>query len=134
MFAFYSCAVNNNDIARYKNKFETHKTDFDVLVSLVKNQDLKAGYPINLNNLPTNIRKLLTSLAISDVNINLTKCSDLVEYEFRSSWSSRASLYFSKSSCNKEQSVIGYHDKTSKMIEVWGLGDGWTMWIDYDGI
>ena len=42
-------------------------------------------------------------------------------------------FYFTKNICDKTQTVKGYHLKGG-MIEVWGLGDGWLMWIDYDYI
>ena len=42
-------------------------------------------------------------------------------------------VYFNKNDCEKVQTKIGYHSK-STMIEVWGLGNGWYMWIDYDFI
>lgn len=128
LITFSSCSVNNWDIKSYQKKFEVHKT----LVSLLKAENIRAGYPINENNLPENIQNIIEDLNIS--NINITQCKDLVDYEFISSWSSKATLYFSKDSCNKEQTIKGYHAKTSEMIEVWGLGDGWVMWIDYDFI
>lgn len=132
LITFSSCSVNNWDIKSYQKKFEVHKNDFETLVSLLKAENIRAGYPINENNLPENIQNIIEDLNIS--NINITQCKDLVDYEFTSSWSSKATLYFSKDSCNKEQTIKGYHAKTSEMIEVWGLGDGWVMWIDYDFI
>ncbi len=130
-----SCrSVNNSDIYRYKRKFERHKKDFENLVRLLKTQNIKVGYPINENVLPESIQTILINLDISDVNLNLTQCDNIADYQFTSSWSSKATLYFSKDTCNKRQTEKGFHDKTSKMIEVWGLGDDWIMWIDHDFI
>jgi hypothetical protein len=129
-----SCSVNNWDIKRYQNKFETHQKDFEILVNLLKTQDIKVGYSINENDLPKNIQNIIGDLNISNINLNVTQCKGSVDYEFTSSWSSKATLYFSKDTCNKKQTIKGYHSKTSEMIEVWGLGDGWIMWIDYDFI
>jgi hypothetical protein len=130
----HSCSVNSDDINRYQTRFESHKQEFGILVKLLKEQNLRVGYSIRENELPENIRTLLQKLEISAVNLNTTECQDIVYYQFTSSWSSMATLYFSKDSCDKVQAVKGYHSKSSEMIEVWGLGDGWIMWIDYDFI
>jgi hypothetical protein len=36
--------------------------------------------------------------------------------------------------CNIEMTIKSYHSKPSEMIEVWGMGDGWILWVDYDFI
>ena len=41
------CSINTRDINRYQNKFEAHKEEFEALVSLLKLQSIKVGYPIN---------------------------------------------------------------------------------------
>jgi len=128
------CSVNTLDINRYQNKFEAHKGEFEALLSLLKLQNIKPGYPINKNELPQNIRRILDNLDISDVNTNATSCGDTPAYEFTTSWSSKATLYFSKDSCNKAETIKGYHKKASETIELWGMGDDWVMWIDYDFI
>lgn len=128
------CSVNSFDIYRYRYKFETHKEEFEELVSLLKSQNIKVGYPINVNELPKNIRSILNNLDISDVNTNASSCKDTPAYEFTTSWSSKATLYFSKDSCNKEQTIKGYHEKASETIELWGMGNDWFMWIDHDFI
>lgn len=130
--SFSSCSVNDYDINRYKSKFEKHKKDFDKLVGLLQTQNIKIGYPINESDLPESIQDILRKLNISDVNLNLTKCEGFVEYQFTSSWSRKATLHFSKDACYSEQTEKDFHGKTSEMIEVWDLGDEWTMWIDHD--
>ena len=132
--ALYMCSVNTLDIYRYKNKFETHKDEFETLVSLLKLQDIKVGYPINVNDLPKSIHVILDNLNISDVNTNHSSCKDTPAYEFTTSWSSKATLYFLKDPCNKAQTIKGYHEKVSETIELWGMGNDWIMWIDYDFI
>lgn len=129
-----SCSVNTWDVDRYKSKFQANKTDFDTLVHLLKGPSLRVGYSINENELPESIQTILHDLEISAVSLNTTVCEGVIDYQFISSWSSKATLYFSKDSCDKEQTVKGYYSKKSEMIEVWGLGDGWTMWIDHDFI
>ena len=129
-----SCSVNAWDVNRYRDKFEAHKKDFETLVQMLEEQQIKVDYSININELPIVIQTILRDLAISDVNLNATNCQDLIDYQFTSSWSSKATLYFSKVNCNKEQTRKGYHSKASEMIEIWGLGNGWIMWIDHDFI
>jgi hypothetical protein len=129
-----SCSVNNWDISGYRSKFETHRKDFETLVKLLAEQNIKVGYSINENELPESIKIALDHLDISDVNLNTTMCQGSIDYQFTSSWSSNATLYFSKDACNKEQTSKGYHANSSEMIEVWGLGDEWIMWIDHDFI
>lgn len=134
IFTFNSCSITGNDIDRYRSQFEKQKNNFETLINLLKTQDLKIGFSVNENDLPDNIKKILSDLDISNINVNNTSCNGLVDYEFTSSWSSKATLYFSKDFCNKEQTTKGYHAKTSEMIEVWGMGNDWIMWIDYDFI
>jgi hypothetical protein len=104
------------------------------LVSLLKTQSIKVGFSVNENEFPKDIQEALQKLGISDVNLNFTHCDGMLDYEFTTTWSSKATLYFLKDFCNKKQTVKGFHYKPSDMIEVWGLGHEWTMWIDYDFI
>ncbi|MDF2189232.1 hypothetical protein [Paraflavitalea sp. CAU 1676] len=127
-----SCAPNRYDINRYKRKFEEHRSDFDSLVSLLKTQNLQDGPPVNVNNLPDNIQRQLAALEVFDISVSFTGCTDTAVYEFTSSWSSKAALHFSWDLCDKDQASKGYHGKSGEMIEVWGMGDGWIMWIDSD--
>ena len=113
---------------------EIHKNNFEKLINLLKTEHVRVGYSINENNLSHNIQKILLDLEITNVRTTYTNCDGLIEYEFSSFWTRKASLYFSKNLCEKEQSRKGYHANPSEMIEVWGLGDGWIMWIDYDFI
>ncbi len=129
-----SCSVNKSDINRYRSKFEANKKDFETLVELLKEQSIRVGYSINESELPAGIKAILNELDISDVNLSTTRCHGSIDYQFTASWSSNATLYFSKDTCNNEQAIKGYHANSSEMIEVWGLGDGWTMWIDHDFI
>ena len=133
-FSITSCSVNSCDINRYKSKFESNKQDFEKLVQLLKQQDIRIGYSINENELTEDTKAILRVLDINDVNLNITSCQGLIDYQFTSSWSRKATLYFSKDSCNKEQTIKGYHANLTEMVEIWGLGDGWTMWIDHDFI
>ena len=130
---FYTCSVNQWDVDSYISKFERNRKDFERLVYLLKGSNLKAGPPINENELSKNIQIILKNLDVVDVNL-IVRCQGITEYQFTTSWSNNATVYFTKQSCDKEQVVKGYHAKKSEMIEVWGLGNDWTMWIDYDFI
>ena len=129
--ALTSCSINTRDISSYQNIFEAHKGEFEALVGLLKLQNIKVGYPINENELPNSIKVMLENLNISDINLNASSCKDTPAYEFTTSWNGKA-LSFSKDPCNKTQTVKGYHEKVSETIELWGMGNDWTMWIDYD--
>lgn len=129
------CSVNKWDVFRYKNKFERNKKEFEQLVNLLKTQNIRVGYSINQNELSDEIQACLNNLDITDLNLNHTNCEGLAEFEFTTSWCSTATLYFAKNSCNMELTKKGDHeDISSSKIEIWGLGDGWVMWIDYDFI
>jgi hypothetical protein len=135
MLVQLTCRINSWDVFRYKNKFERNKKEFEQLVNLLKTQNIRVGYSINPNELPDEIQERLNKLDITDVNLNDTNCEGLAEFEFTTSWCSAAHLYISKDSCDMEQTKNGYHRETdSSLIEIWGLGDGWYMWIDYDFI
>lgn len=128
------CSVNNWDVNRYKRKFEANKEDFEKLVNLLKHENIKVGYSVRRNELSDRVQQILNELDIYDVVLDITQCPNVIEYQFTSSWSRKATLYFSKNICNKEQTVKGFHSTPTEMIEVWGLGDDWTMWIDHDFI
>lgn len=134
VLACCSCSVNSWDVSRYQGKFERNKKDFEQLVRLLKSQNLKAGYPVNENELTGDIRDVLDDLDISEVNLDYTDCQGPVSYEFAVSWSLKATVYFKKMACSKEETRKGYHANITEMVEVWGLGDGWMMWIDHDFI
>jgi hypothetical protein len=129
------CKVNNFDVFRYKNKFERNKKEFEQLVNLLNAQNIQVGYLINQNELPDEIQECLNNLDITDLNLNHTNCEGLIKFEFTTSWCSTAHLYIAKDSCDMEHTKKGYHRETnSSLIEIWGLGDGWFMWIDHDFI
>jgi hypothetical protein len=129
------CKVNNWDVFRYKNKFQRNKKEFEQLITLLKTQNIRVGYFINQNELPDEIKECLNNLDITDLSLKLTNCEGLTEFEFTTSWCSKAHLFISKDPCDMEHTKKGYHRETnSSLIEIWGLGDGWVMWIDHDFI
>jgi hypothetical protein len=132
-----NCSVNKVDINNYLNNFEDKKKDFDeLIIGLLNNESIvgKVGHTINENELSKPIKDKLDKLGIINVERSYSKCPDTTEINLTTNWTTKATVYFTKDICDKEQSAKGYHAKTSQMIEVWGLGDGWIMWIDYDFI
>jgi hypothetical protein len=129
-----NCSVGSSDIETYKGKFYAHKNTFNNIVTRLRTENIKVGFTVNENELSADVQKILAELGIKDINTSMTTCNGVVEYQFTSIWSSNATLYFSKNECNKQQSKTGFHSKMSEMIEVWGLGNDWIMWIDYDTI
>lgn len=129
-----SCSVNKYDINRFQARFESKRQMFETLVQLLDKQNLRVGHSINENELPENVQEILQNLEISTISLNHTQCQGVLDYQLTTTWSRTSTLYFSKDKCDKIQTVKGYHSKHSEMIEVWGLGEGWIMWIDYDFI
>ncbi|MEI6950614.1 hypothetical protein V9K67_25750 [Paraflavisolibacter sp. H34] len=99
----FGCPINNWDVERYRRKFEIHRNDFDKLVASLNTANIKAGYSIDESELPEAVQSILEELEVHDVNLDRTHCSGILHYQFTSSWCEKATLYFSKDACNKEQ-------------------------------
>ena len=132
--SFTNCSINQWDVNRYISRFERNQKDFDTLVALLKTENIQVGYPIYQNKLSERTRNLIYELDLSDTHVTTTACPYTPDYEFATSWSLKATVYFTKTVCNKEQTIKGYHARVSESVEVWGLGNGWMMWIDHDFI
>jgi hypothetical protein len=133
MILLSCCGINSWDVSRYKNKFESNKESFDKLVSLMKKEKLEVSSSIRESELSNQVQDLLNDLKINRVNVSATLCEGMVTYQFETDWSGIATLYFSRETCNKEQTEKGYHF-TSGNIEIWGMGEDWLMMIDHDFI
>jgi len=77
--------------------------------------------------------KKLGSLDVLALTITETNCGE-PEIEFITSWTDYpiGQMYLTKD-CSDEKSGKGNYWK-SGFIEVWGLGDGWMIWVDSDPI
>lgn len=131
-----NCQVTKSDTENYIEKFTECKVEFEILAKkITQNKELlgKIGYGIDINEIDSEIKTKLENLGINDINLKYSECEKITEVELVTNWTKNATVYFNKNECDKEQSKIGYHSK-STMIEVWGLGNGWIMWIDYDFI
>jgi len=127
----YSCQVTESDTKNYIEKFNANKVDFGKLALEIN--EYKVLSSKGDNEIYSKFEDGLNDLNIQRINISKTSCKDVFEIEFTTSWSKNATVYFTKNECVTEQSNVNYHSK-SEMIEVWGLGNGWIMWIDYDFI
>ena len=131
-----NCQITKSDTESYIEKFSENKVEFEVLAKkIAENKDLanKIGYGININEIDSEIKVKLESLGIEDINLKHSECERITEVELITNWTKNATVCLNKNECDTKQSKIGYHSKTT-MIEVWGLGNGWVMWIDYDFI
>jgi hypothetical protein len=135
-FTLTKCQVTKSDTENYIEKFNENKIEFDLLAKKIGQDKLllgKIGYSINENELDSILKTELENIGVQDINLKHSECEKIAEVEFVMNWTKNATVYFNKNDCEKEQTKVGYHSK-STMIEVWGLGNGWYMWIDYDFI
>jgi hypothetical protein len=128
------CRVNSWDIYRYKRQFDSNRKQYNELVEGLKKCPLRVGYTVYTNELPEHLQELIDELNITNVNSRFTPCDGKVEYQFESLWSNKIHLFFTYNTCEIEQSALVAHVIMSEMIELWGLGKGWVMMIDYDFI
>ena len=135
-FTLTKCQVTKSDTENYIEKFSENKIEFDLLAKKISQDKLllgKIGYSINKNEIDSILQTELENIGVDNINLKYSECEKITEVEFVMNWTKNATVYFNKNDCKKEQTKIGYHSKTT-MIEVWGLGNGWCMWIDYDFI
>ncbi|KOP35997.1 hypothetical protein DBB36_19435 [Flavobacterium sp. WLB] len=134
--ALFSCEVSKSDTEGYIDKFYSNKIAFEKVAEKIyadKELTKRTGRRIPENKIDPEIKNDLEKLGIESFTIYKANCKKDIEVEFILNWTKNATLYLVKNNCNFDRSKIGYHSKTT-MIEVWGLGNGWIMWIDYDFI
>ena len=130
-----SCSKTRSDIKSYIDKFYSNKSDFDKIVASLSADGTvmnRVGYFINKNNLNKDVRDILDKLDITDISTNSSDCKGIAQFQLEANWTTKEHIYFTKDSCDYEQTAKGYHKQTSEFIEVYGLGDNWLMWVDYD--
>lgn len=136
LLSFSNCQVTESDAERYIEKFTENKSDFEKLAQKISSDKkllTKIDHSVEENEIEADIKEQLDGLDIGSFNILSTECDGIVKVEFVVNWTKNATVYFDKDNCEKTMTKKGYHSKAG-MIEVWGLGDGWVMWIDYDYI
>jgi hypothetical protein len=124
-------------VGTYKEFFYENKEVFEQLIKEIQNDKSitdKMGLFQSVDKLEDELKiKKLRRLEINTLAIDPTTCGQ-PKVEFLTSWTDYpiGQLYLTKD-CVDEQSKKGYYSKGG-FIEVWGLGDGWIIWIDSDPI
>ncbi|MFC4815551.1 hypothetical protein [Flavobacterium sp. GCM10023249] len=135
-FFVSSCSVTESDTESYIARFYENKIVFERLVQKV-NEDQYAlstiGHSINKSKVHPGIQEDIEDLEIATLQLSTTDCHGITQTELSVNWTTHATVTFIKSKCPSIETKKGYHSK-NQMIEVWGLGEGWTMMIDYDFI
>jgi hypothetical protein len=141
--ALIGCDYINTDKRRidkaesYKLFFYEHKTVFEQLIKEIQSDESiinQMGLLQDVEKLEDKLKvKKFRRLEVQAFSINQTSCEQ-PKIEFITSWTHYpiGQMYLTKD-CPGENSKEGKYWK-SGFIEVWGLGDGWSIWIDSDFI
>ena len=92
----------------------------------------RVGYFVNKNDLNKDVRDILDKLNITGISTSSSDCKGVLQFQLEANWTTKEHIYFTKDGCDYEQTAKGYYKQTSDYIEVYGLGDNWLMWVDYD--
>ena len=130
-----SCSVTESDINGYIDRFYNNKSDFDRIITSVSTNGTitsRIGYFINKNDLDEDTQVILSKLDITDLSTSSSDCKGIAQYELEADWTTKVHIYFTKDKCDYVETKRGFRKQASEYIEVYGLGDNWLMWIDYD--
>jgi len=121
----------------YKEFFYKNQDTFDHIVLRIAENATKnnlIGKRLELYEFDELTIKQLRRLEIEYIVIHETNCG-LLEIEFATSWTDYpiGQTYLSYD-CSDEKSTKGNYWSDGNFIEVWGLGDNWTIWVDSDFI
>tara|TARA_B100000809_G_C15103294_1_gene517754 strand:+ start:325 stop:783 length:459 start_codon:yes stop_codon:yes gene_type:complete len=93
------------------------------------------GLYINPDELDGELSQKLKEKGVIRLSV-VDLADDCKEVEYSLDWTEYpiGSLYLTWSSCDSKQTKKGYYKDNFNInfIEVWGLGDNWSMWIDSD--
>lgn len=135
--AIANCSTSSN-VNHYKERFYEHQQDFEKLIVILKRDTGMArqiGRSFSAQDMSSEIQKKLNDLGIVTIEFNNNHCPGKSHINLSTSWTSKGSVSLVKDVCDKEQTKKGYHGKAaSGTIDIWGLGDGWLLWIDDDFI
>ncbi|MCZ8330213.1 MAG: hypothetical protein O9282_02755 [Flavobacterium sp.] len=134
-FLSFSCSFTDSDVLDIKEKFSENKPEFEKLVSIILNDEnltYQSGYFIDAKSIKKNILENLEDLEIKLDNIDKTDCEKF-DVTFELLWDNSVHIFMVKEGCPSEKSSKNYIQK-GEMIDTYGLGDGWVLWIDYDFI
>jgi hypothetical protein len=135
LFLFVSCGFYESNVIDVKDRFFDNKLEFEKLVStILKNKTLTSqyGHFIKKDEIDKIIKEDLESLNVELNDINKIDC-DKFNVTFELIWNNSVHIFLMKEGCRSEYSKSDYIQKGG-MIDTYGLGDGWVMWIDHDYI
>ena len=134
-FLSFSCSFTDSDVLDIKEKFSENKPEFEKLVSIILNDEnltYQSGHFIDAKSIKKNILENLEDLEIKLDNIDKTDCEKF-DVTFELLWDNSVHIFVVKEGCPSERSSKNYIQK-GEMIDTYGLGDGWVLWIDHDFI
>ncbi|GGC82891.1 hypothetical protein GCM10011508_07810 [Flavobacterium lutivivi] len=134
-FLSFSCGFTESDNANIKDRFLENKPEFEKLVSLILNDKSltnQSGHFINKNSIEKSILENLEKLEIKLDNIDKIDCEKF-DVTFELLWDNSVHIFIVKEGCPSERSSKNYIQKGG-MVDTYGLGDGWVLWIDHDFI
>lgn len=130
-----SCSFSDSDAMDVKDDFLENKPKFEKLVSeILKNKRKRTaeGLYSYKEELDKNISRELESLEAKINGIAEGDC-DGYDVTFELLWDKSVHLFVCKEGCDSKRTAKGFVEK-GQMIDVYGLGDGWVLWIDHDFI
>ena len=138
-----NCNYFNTDKRRidkvesYKKFFYENQETFEQLTKEIQDDKIlsgKNGLLQKTEDLDELKGKKLRRLEIHTFTTSQTNCEQ-PRIEFITSWTDYpiGQTYLTKD-CSDEKSKKGNYWTDGNFIEVWGLGDGWVLWVDSDFI
>jgi hypothetical protein len=134
-FLISSCSFSDSDVTGIKEDFEEKKPEFEKLVSeILKSKALlnTAGHFIHNEDVSKEILEKLDSVKAEIDGLEKGDC-DKFDVTFRLNWDNSVAIFLCKENCSSKRTVKGFVEKGG-MIDVYGLGNGWVLWIDHDFI
>lgn len=134
-FLSFSCGFTDTDAEGIKDRFFENKLEFEKMVSLIlndKNLTNQSGHFISKNSIEKSILENLEELEIKLDNIDKIDCEKF-DVTFELLWKDSVHIFMVKEGCPSEKSSKNYIQKGG-MVDTYGLGDGWVLWIDHDFI
>lgn len=124
-------------VESYKEFFYENRQQFEQLAKEIQDDKIlssKNGLLQKTEDLDELKGKKLRRLDIHTFTISRTNCEQ-PRIEFITSWTDYpiGQMYLTKD-CSDEKSEKNNYWTDGNFIEVWGLGDGWVLWVDGDFI
>lgn len=125
-----------DQVEDFKIYFEDNRHIFESIVDrIMQDENIihRTGEKLHLKSLDELSLKQLTRLKIEYFSIKKTDC-DRIEIEFITTWTTYpVGQTYLTMTCPYAQTNKDTYNKFG-LIEIWGLGGGWLLWIDSDFI